>query len=61
MIRAPLIVLLLALAGCQSGPHQAKCKGRSFALNPNHWQPARHDVKAEAQSITARQCGGKNG
>jgi hypothetical protein len=41
-----VVVLLLVLGGCQTGPKLAQCSGSALALNPGHWQASPADLKA---------------
>lgn len=51
-------LLLIGLAGCQSGEPLAECKGPPFALNPGHWQPTAADLKACSTTVKGRQTNG---
>lgn len=52
-MRATLFTLLLlvVLAGCQSGEELTACKGPAFALNTGHWQPTPADVQTSTQTV----------
>jgi type IV secretion system protein VirB7 len=49
------LLLLMALAGCQSGEELAVCKGPAFALNTGHWQPTDADLAASTQTVQGQQ------
>jgi len=50
-MRQILLLLLVALAGCQDGEKLAECKGPAFPLNTGHWQPTPADLEARTQTV----------
>lgn len=58
-MKPTLLLLTLALAGCQSGEKLADCKGPVFALNTGHWQPTTADLEPGTQTVQGQTVQGK--
>jgi hypothetical protein len=43
-MRAPVLVLLALLCGCESTHHMTTCRGTFAAANPGKWQPTAGDL-----------------